>query len=253
MNYDASNNYISNEETKYIEDGVISIFNSSKSLYKKKTNKIKRNKNEPLYRYCNKDNKYELGIDEAGRGPLFGRVYVAGVIIPCEDENFKYDIIKDSKRFSSKKKIMEVYQYIIENCIDYYVTYKDEKYVDEFNIRQSVLDGMNDCIKNIKTKPDYVLIDGCDFINKTGDDELRYKCVEGGDNLYVSIAAASIIAKVERDKYIEELCGKNSELESHYGILSNKGYGTKKHIDGIKNNGITKYHRKSFGICKEYC
>jgi ribonuclease HII len=76
--------------------------------------------------------------------------------------------------------------------------------------------------------------------------------IEGGDNKYTSIAAASILAKVERDKYIEELCVENPELIELYGIDSNKGYGSKKHMDGIKKYGITKWHRKTFGICKEF-
>jgi ribonuclease HII len=76
--------------------------------------------------------------------------------------------------------------------------------------------------------------------------------IEGGDNKYTSIAAASILAKTERDKYIEELCKENPELVERYDINSNKGYGSKKHMDGIKQYGITKWHRKTFGICKEY-
>ena len=81
---------------------------------------------------------------------------------------------------------------------------------------------------------------------------IPYTCIEGGDNKYLSIAAASIIAKVERDKYIYDLCDKNPELETYYGIRSNKGYGTSKHIEGIKENGISEWHRKTFGICKNY-
>jgi ribonuclease HII len=81
---------------------------------------------------------------------------------------------------------------------------------------------------------------------------LKYQLIEGGDNKYTSIAAASILAKVERDKYIEELCLENPELIERYGIDSNKGYGSKKHMDGIKQYGITKWHRKTFGICKEF-
>jgi len=77
-------------------------------------------------------------------------------------------------------------------------------------------------------------------------------CVEGGDNKYTSIAAASILAKVHRDAYIEELCSANPELIEHYSIDTNKGYGAKKHIDGIEMHGITKWHRRSFGICKKY-
>jgi ribonuclease HII len=76
--------------------------------------------------------------------------------------------------------------------------------------------------------------------------------IEGGDNKYSSIAAASILAKVSRDNYIEELCQDNPELAERYGIDSNKGYGAKRHIDGIKEYGITKWHRRSFGICKQY-
>ena len=92
------------------------------------------------------------------------------------------------------------------------------------------------------------------YLNKkTGKIEtFPYTTVEGGDNKYASIAAASILAKVERDKYIDELCGQNPTLAEYYGIDSNKGYGAKKHIDGIKEHGITIWHRRSFGICKNY-
>jgi ribonuclease HII len=83
-------------------------------------------------------------------------------------------------------------------------------------------------------------------------ESIRHTCIEGGDNKYVAIAAASILAKVERDKYIEELCLKYPELIEHYSIDNNKGYGAKKHIEGIKQYGITLWHRKSFGICKNY-
>jgi len=251
MNFDMSGNYISEIEKKGYENFIIDIANKSLSSKKGKA-KAKRNKNDPLFKHFNDKNDFELGIDEAGRGPLFGRLYVAGVILPKNDPEFKYEIIKDSKRFTSKKKLKEVYDYIIANCIDYHVSYKDEDYIDEHNIRQSVLDGMNECIMNIKTKPDFVLIDGCDFVNRTGNDDLKYTCIEGGDNWYVSIAAASILAKYERDSYIENMCDIHPHLDDKYSILSNKGYGTKKHIEGIKIHGITQFHRTSYGICKSY-
>lgn len=243
-----ANNFTAEECAKIHKDNI----ELANKTIKKKVYRSKRNTKEPLKHYFDIENNNELGIDEAGRGPLFGRVYVAGVIIPKDDTDFKYDIIKDSKRFSSKKKLMDVYNYIKENCIDYYVSYKDEKYIDNNNIRQSVLSGMNECITNIKTKSDYILIDGCDFVNNTGNKELKYKCIEGGDNWYVSIAAASILAKVERDMYIEKLCKDNPELNEKYGICKNKGYGTRQHIEGIKKHGISKYHRKTYGICKNY-
>ena len=241
-------NSVTDIERKNIESAILDIANASKSLYVKG----KRNKTDPLFNWFDDTNNNEMGIDEAGRGPLFGRMYVAGVIIPKESDTFRYKDIKDSKRFTSKKKLMDIYNHIIEECVAFYVSFKDEKYIDEYNIRQSVLDGMNECITKIKIKPDFILIDGCDFVNKTGDYNLKYTCIEGGDNWYVSIAAASIIAKVERDKYIEELCFKEPTLDLYYGLLSNKGYGTKKHIDGIKLHGISIYHRTSYGICKKY-
>jgi ribonuclease HII len=83
-------------------------------------------------------------------------------------------------------------------------------------------------------------------------EQVPHVCVEGGDNKYSSIAAASILAKVARDTYIDELCQQNPQLIEHYSIDSNKGYGAKKHLDGIKEHGITIWHRRSFGICKEY-
>jgi ribonuclease HII len=104
-----------------------------------------------------------------------------------------------------------------------------------------------------------LLIDGNYFnpitiLNKTTSkiETIPYTTIEGGDNKYTAIAAASILAKVERDKYIDELCEQNPTLSEYYSIDSNKGYGAKKHLDGIKEHGITIWHRRSFGICKNY-
>ena len=115
-------------------------------------------------------------------------------------------------------------------------------------------------LTNINYENVLLLVDGNYFkpftiMNKakTKIETIKYKMIEGGDNKFTSIAAASILAKVERDNYINELCLENPELIDHYGIDSNKGYGSKKHMDGIKKHGITKWHRKTFGICKEYC
>jgi ribonuclease HII len=215
---------------------------------KKKREKKPRNKSEPLKICYNNDNSIlECGIDEAGRGPLFGRVYTASVILPRN--NFDHSKIKDSKRFTSKKKLLEVYDYIKENAIDYSVSFIDEKEIDEINIRQATLKCMHKSIELLGIKPDLLLVDGCDFIQYK---DIPYKTIEGGDNWYTSIAAASILAKVERDKYIEELCDKYKELDEKYGLSNNKGYGTKQHLDGIKKYGISVWHRKSFGICKNY-
>ena len=219
-----------------------------------------RTKAPPLNKFYNEDSELlEIGIDEAGRGPLFGRVYTGAVVLP-KDVDFEFDKMKDGKKFNSTKKINEVAEYIKEKALAWSVTYNDEKVVDNINIRQSVLSSMHNSIKNVMTDDNeyLLLVDGNDFrpYMMFKDDEylpVKHICIEGGDNKYCAIAAASILAKTERDKYIEELCDENPELKERYGIDKNKGYGTKTHLDGIKNFGITKWHRKTYGICKDYC
>ena len=232
-----------------------------------------RIKQQPLSKFYVEDtNIFEIGVDEVGRGPLFGRVYTAAVILP-KDDSFNHSLMKDSKKFHSKNKIEDVANYIKQNAVAWYVSFEDEKTIDEINILQATQRSMHKSILEVRKqyiqkmnsnaeKIDYsinLLIDGNYFnpiniINKKTNklETIPYTCVEGGDNKYTAIAAASILAKVERDKYIEELCGKHPELIEHYAINSNKGYGAKKHIDGIKEHGITIWHRRSFGICKNY-
>lgn len=232
--------------------------------------KRKRNIQQPLKQAFNLDTTIiEIGIDEAGRGPMFGRVY-AGVAVLPKDDSFDHSQMKDSKKFHSKKKIEHVAEYIKQNAIAWAVEYEDERTIDEINILQATQSAMHKGIKNVLsqlsklTDINYdnilLLVDGNYFKpftvvnkNKTKLETIKYQMVEGGDNKYTSIAAASILAKVERDTYIDKLCEENPELIEHYGIDSNKGYGSKKHMDGIKQHGITKWHRKTFGICKEYC
>jgi ribonuclease HII len=235
-----------------------------------------RTKQEPLTPFYNDGPyTYEIGIDEAGRGPLFGRVYTAAVVLP-KDDTFKYHDLKDSKKFTSEKKINEVAQYIKDNAIAWSVTYNDEKVIDNINIRQAVLNSMHQSIKNAISSCDdrnnnkseeectgndkskyFLLVDGNDFkpyMTFKNDEYLQvpYTCIKGGDNKYCSIAAASILAKTERDKYILELCEEHPELKELYHLDKNKGYGTALHMEGIKNNGISQWHRKSYGPCKEY-
>ena len=224
------------------------------------TNSMPTTKPEPLTKFYNQGwDKLEIGIDEAGRGPLFGRVYTAAVILP-KDEEFKYEWLKDSKKFSSEKKIVEVANYIKENTLAWNVTYNDEKNIDKINIRQSVLSSMHDSVRGVmkdKEKEYFLLVDGNDFkpyMRYENDMFLpvEHQCIEGGDNKYCAIAAASILAKTERDKYIQELCEENPDLKEKYGIHKNKGYCTKEHLVGISNHGISKWHRKTYGICKMY-
>jgi len=222
---------------------------------------MKKEKRE-LFKYLSQNNILnEIGVDEAGRGPMFGRVYAAAVILPKTDD-YRHDLMKDSKKFSSERKIKEVAEYIKKNAICWSVRYSTEEDIDKYNIRVATHKAMhkaiNDVIKEYGMSKDYhLLVDGNDFTNLVYFNtkmfvDCKYTCVKGGDNVYTSIAAASILAKVERDRYIQELCEENPELIERYDIGKNKGYGTKKHIEGIKTYGITPYHRKTFGICKNY-
>jgi ribonuclease HII len=229
-----------------------------------------------LKKYMHEQGTIEIGADEAGRGPMLGRVYSGAVVLP-KDDSFDHFKMKDSKKFTSKnsKKIQEVAEYIKEHAIAWAVEYEDERVIDEINILQATQSAMHKAIKSVigqlqKTDvstdvldPNFnnllLLIDGNYFkqltiLNK-GKTKLvtvNYETVEGGDNKFTAIAAASILAKVERDNYIDALCKENPELIDRYGIDSNKGYGSKKHMDGIKTYGITKWHRRTFGICKEF-
>jgi len=204
------------------------------------------------------EDKIEIGVDEAGRGPLFGPVYTAAVILP-KDDSFDHSRMKDSKRFTSKKKIKEAAEYIKEHAIAYAITFSTEKQIDETNILKATMDSMHRSINQILTdEPNtHLLIDGNYFnpiyyATEEGMTPIRYTCVEKGDNTYTSIAAASILAKVARDTYIEELCQQHPTLAEHYGIDSNMGYGAKKHMDGIKEHGPTQWHRLTFAPFKKH-
>jgi ribonuclease HII len=242
-----------------------------------KKKQIRTKQTQQLLKKCyNEDEKvFEIGVDEVGRGPLFGRVYTAAVILP-KDGSFDCSMVKDSKKFHSKKKIEEAAKYIKENALAWYISFEDEKTIDEINILQATQLSMHNSIlevrkqynKNIKEEDNQIegkdysyslLIDGnyfkpITYLNKRSGkmETIPHVTVEGGDNKYASIAAASILAKVERDRYIDELCQQNPTLTEYYGIDSNKGYGAKRHIEGIKEHGITIWHRRSFGICKNY-
>ena len=221
----------------------------------------------------------EIGVDEAGRGPMFGRVYVSAVVLPRDPTHFDFSKMKDSKKFHSEKKIKEVAEYIKTHAISWSVKYAEHDVIDALNIRRATIQTMHEAIRDVcddvrsqgknKNGEDfYLLIDGNDFIpmlhphpqSQSHDSKqsmqlpkhLHYSTIEGGDNTYASIAAASILAKVSRDEYIMELCKQHPDLQAKYDLENNKGYGTKKHMDGIKQHGISKWHRRSFGICKSF-
>ena len=186
---------------------------------KTKNNKQQTKKQLLNVSYYNDDNIIEIGIDEVGRGPMFGRVYTAAVILP--KEGFDHSKMKDSKKFHSKKKINEVSEYIKENAIAWSIQWEDEKVIDKINIRNATHSAMHKAIKEIYDKENgknYVLlVDGNDFkpyivMKENILEQVSHVCIEGGDNKYSSIAAASILAKVARDAYIDEMCVLNPEL-----------------------------------------
>lgn len=195
-----------------------------------------------------------VGIDEAGRGCLAGRVYAGAVIWPIENptedkENCLHHLVKDSKKLTLEQR-EAVYNYIIENAIDYGIGYAEPKEIDALHgtggIREATFLAMHRALDNLTIGFDQILVDGNDF--KIYYD-FPHRCVIDGDDKYYCIAAGSILAKVEHDRYIKKLIEEDPTLDEKYGWASNVCYGAKIHLDGIKKHGLTKYHRKTFAPC----
>lgn len=177
------------------------------------------------------------GVDEVGRGPLAGPVTAAAVIIPphVRDMDFIKDIT-DSKKLTAKKRDV-LNELIKEHCI-WSIASASVQEIDEFNILRAALLAMNRAVSNLSTKPEFALVDG----HILPQLPCSAQCLKKGDSLSVSIAAASIIAKVHRDREMEAL----AKEFPYYGWEKNAGYGTKKHMDALEQHGITAHHRLSF-------
>jgi len=175
------------------------------------------------------------GVDEAGRGPLAGPLVVASCIL---SEHSLLSQLNDSKKMSATNREI-VYELIIESSVDYTIEIIEPEIIDELNILQATLRGMKNAVEKLKVAPDYVIIDG----NRIPDN-LPYKseAIVKGDAKFASIAAASVLAKVARDRIMVEL---HKEFPL-YNFQNNKGYPTKEHIAAIEEHGACKYHRKSF-------
>ena len=173
------------------------------------------------------------GVDEVGRGPLIGPVVAAAVILP---HDFYLEGLTDSKKLSEKKREL-FYQTIKEKAIAIGIGIIDEKRIDEINIYEATKEAMKDAIRKLEPRPEYILIDAMPL-----DIGIPTKSIIKGDFLSVTISAASVIAKVTRDHMLYEM----DKEYPMYDLKNNKGYGTKKHLEAIKQYGICKYHRLSY-------
>lgn len=178
--------------------------------------------------------KYIAGVDEAGRGPLAGPVYAAAVILP---EGMLIEGINDSKKLSEKKR-EELFDVICEKASAYCIAEVSHMRIDEINILNATFEAMNKAVNGLNIRPDYVLIDG----NRIKGMEIPHETVVKGDAKSISIAAASILAKVSRDRAMYEM----ARQYPLYGFDKHKGYGTKAHCDAILKYGACEIHRKSF-------
>jgi len=194
------------------------------------------------------DDVIEVGLDEAGRGCLFGRLYVGAVIFSNDvDDMFDNGValkeIRDSKLLTKRKRDI-LYDYVKECALDTAVAFAESTEVDELNVLQADLTAMHRALDMLNIPVQRVLVDG--------DHWRPYKDTEGyaivdGDAQYLAIAAAGILAKVSRDRWVDEMVQANPEWDTHYGLSTNMGYGTAKHMTGLTAHGVTPQHRRSFG------
>ncbi|MCI2228886.1 ribonuclease HII [Polaribacter sp. MSW13] len=182
----------------------------------------------------------EAGTDEAGRGCLSGPVVAAAVILP---ENFRHPFLNDSKQLSEKRR-EELRPFIEENAIAFGVSFVWQEEVDKINVLQASITGMHRSIEMLKIEPEYIIVDGNKFRNYK---EIPHQTIVKGDAKYMSIAAASVLAKTYRDEYMTKI---HQEFPM-YNWKKNKGYPTKEHRKGIREFGATKYHRKTFKLLPE--
>lgn len=178
--------------------------------------------------------KFIAGVDEAGRGPLAGPVCAAAVILP---EGVSIEGINDSKKLSEKKR-EKLFDVICETALAYSIQFVEPNVIDDINIRQATSLAMHNAVDGLSVEADYVIIDGNDRIAY----DIPYEYVIKGDAKSQSIAAASILAKVSRDRLMVEL----DEKYPGYGFAKHKGYGTKDHMESIRKYGVSSVHRKSF-------
>ena len=192
----------------------------------------------------------EVGIDEVARGCLAGRVYASAVIWNSELEDPVISRIRDSKKLTAVQR-GDLRQFIEYNAIAWGVGYVDERQIDEINIRNATFMAMHRALDDMRLrKPEiqaeHIIVDGNAFLPYG---EIPFQCVVKGDDTYLSIACASILAKTHRDEYLMNLTRTYPDLH-RYGWHHNSAYGTKDHFEAIRTYGISQFHRRTFGICK---
>jgi len=181
--------------------------------------------------------KFEAGTDEAGRGCLAGPVVAAAVILP---KNFKHKLLNDSKQLTEKQR-EKLRPFIEKNALAFAVAFVDAPKIDEINILQSSILAMHKSIEKLAVQPEFIIVDGNKF---KPFKKIPHQTIVKGDAKYMSIAAASVLAKTYRDDYMQIIA---KEFPNYYWE-KNKGYPTKQHRNGIREFGITKYHRKTFRL-----
>lgn len=184
--------------------------------------------------------KFECGTDEAGRGCLAGPVTAAAVLLP---EDFINELLNDSKQLSEKNRD-SLRPIIEENALCYSVTHIEPLIIDEINILNASIHAMQECIKKLNPIPNYIIVDGNRF---KPVENIPHSCIIKGDSKFLSIAAASVLAKTYRDEYMNKI----HEEFPMYNWKQNKGYPTKEHREAIRKYGTTKYHRMSFRLLPE--
>jgi ribonuclease HII len=182
----------------------------------------------------------ESGTDEAGRGCLAGPVTAAAVILP---ENFENKILNDSKQLSEKARA-QLRPIIEEQAVSFAVTHLEPLVIDEINILNASIKAMQDSILKLNPKPEYIIVDGNRFKPVL---DIPHSCIIKGDAKFMSIAAASVLAKTYRDEYMNRI----HEEYPMYNWKQNKGYPTQEHREAIRKYGVTKYHRMSFRLLPE--
>lgn len=216
--------------------GVIKLVANAQKRYENYLKELQRLEEISVYEkecYLN-GCTYVAGIDEVGRGPLAGPVVTAVVILK---QGAMIEGINDSKKLSEAKR-EELYNIILKEAVDYSVGIVSPAEIDEINILQATYKAMQQCINGLKVKPDYILVDAVTIPNI----EIKQKGIIKGDAKSISIGAASIVAKVTRDRIMKDY----AQIFPEYDFEQNKGYGSPKHIEAIKQIGICPIHRRSF-------